>query len=279
LLANRYLEWLLRQPLRLVEVRRHVFPAGWLEPPQWVNASRLIFMVDGELPYTIDQTTVRLHTGDALLVPLNSVRSWQVPGGRGARGCTLFWFRYAIDQAAEPPLDAAMRLPQAVTGDELAAMARLHRLYEQPTASGRLTAEAEMKAMLARFLPHARPITQSRHADPAPRPGDMEVVNAVRFLNDQYARRDALTQMYGRIQLSPGHFRKLFRAHMDCSPQDYLTRRRMQAARTRLHETDAAIKRIAHMVGYDDPLYFSKLYARHWGHPPSHDHHRHWRSG
>jgi len=56
---------------------------------------------------------------------------------------------------------------------------------------------------------------------------------------------------------------------MKCSPQDYLQRLRLRHARHLIHSTQWQQKRIAIEVGYDDPLYFSRLYTRFWGHPPS----------
>ena len=37
----------------------------------------------------------------------------------------------------------------------------------------------------------------------------------------------------------------------------------------RLLQTDMRVKDVAHAVGYDDPLYFSRLFRRHYGCSPS----------
>ena len=37
----------------------------------------------------------------------------------------------------------------------------------------------------------------------------------------------------------------------------------------RLLQTDMRVKDVAHAVGYDDPLYFSRLFKRHYGCSPS----------
>ncbi|MEM6459155.1 MAG: helix-turn-helix transcriptional regulator, partial [Planctomycetota bacterium] len=83
-----------------------------------------------------------------------------------------------------------------------------------------------------------------------------------------------------RLPLSTAHFRKLFKRQMGCPPRDYLTRRRMQVARYALYHRDEQVKQVAARVGYDDPLYFSRVYTAFWGHPPTADRHRSWdRSG
>ena len=163
------------------------------------------------------------------------------------------------------------------------AVGRLIELVRSPSLPNTLLAEAWAKPTLAEFLLHARPVVASGEADGGDGGGadgggrgDRAVNHAVVFLNEHYAEAEALQQMYERVDLSVSYFRKLFQRQMGCSPQAHLTRRRMEAARYALHTSSRSIKQIAGDVGYDDPLYFSRVYARHWGHPPSHDHHRRW---
>lgn len=71
------------------------------------------------------------------------------------------------------------------------------------------------------------------------------------------------------VNLSVSHFSTLFRAELKISPQTYLERRRMDRASKLLQIASLSIKEIAAMTGFEDPLYFSKRFTRHWGHPPS----------
>ncbi len=272
-----HLRSLLLQRLSVLEARRHLFDAGWHEAQEWINSSRLIFVLDGRLEYTLNGIDLELSAGEALLVPVDAQRSWRVAV---EQHCELAWFRYEVQQdppAAPPP--ALHR--QGVDGARAAAaVERLAGLVADPAAAGELVAEAEAKLLLARFFASARPLSPPAAAVAPPDAGrgggDRVVVDAVRYLNTHYARPDALASLTGGLPVSAAHFRKLFRRQVGCTPRDHLTRRRMQVARHRLYHAHEQVKQVAAAVGYADPLYFSRAYAAFWGHPPTTDQHRRW---
>ncbi|MEM6751164.1 MAG: AraC family transcriptional regulator [Planctomycetota bacterium] len=268
-----YLSVLLNTRLEVIEAREYAFAAGWHEPDARINASRLIFAVDGTLPYHVDGNDLTLRTGDALLVPAGVHRRWRVPDTAPVR---LLWFRYGLPEATEPALPAALVQRKVDRDAAWAGVRRLVGLTERPTPLRLLEAQAEAKAALARFLASAGPLRRGRSALQPGGAGDHAVNHAVAFLNRHFARADAIEAMHERVELSPAYFRKLFRRQIGCSPRDFLTRRRMQQARYRLLTGRAPIKRVAAEVGYNDPLYFSRLYTQHWGHPPSADDRRRW---
>ena len=268
-----YLNRLLLERLDVFEVRRHRFTAGWQEAPVWINSSRLIFLVSGRLPYCVNDQTVELSPGDGLLVPVNAQRSWSVPSDGDSE---LMWFRYGFESQSEPELGSGVY----GTGiDEVLAWSCLQRLMDlirDPTPATRLQAEGEAKAMLARFLVRAHALVGESADEAKARKGDVAVNRAVVFINKHYAEPDVIDRVHQSVDLSEAYFRKLFKRQMGVSPQAYLTRRRMQAARYELYRSMRPIKQIADAVGYSDPLYFSRIYAKYWGHPPSADHHRRW---
>lgn len=60
-----------------------------------------------------------------------------------------------------------------------------------------------------------------------------------------------------------------FRRATGLPPKRYLTTMRMRRATTLLEGTDHTVAEVARMVGYDNPLYFSRLYRSYTGLPPS----------
>ncbi|MEM6332980.1 MAG: AraC family transcriptional regulator [Planctomycetota bacterium] len=268
-----YLSALLDARLEVVEAREYAFAPGWQEPNARINASRLIFAVEGRLPYSIEGADVALRPGDGLLVPTGLRRRWRVPEGGP---CRLLWFRFALPEAVEPALGHALVSRRFDREAAWGGVRRVIELADRPTPMRMLEGQAEAKAVLARFLASARAVRGAASAARAESSGDAAVNHAVAFLNRWFARADALEAMHAQVELSPAYFRKLFRRQMGCSPRDFLTRRRMQDARYRLLAGKGNVKRVAAAVGYNDPLYFSKLYAQHWGHPPSADDRRRW---
>ena len=69
--------------------------------------------------------------------------------------------------------------------------------------------------------------------------------------------------------LSEYHFIHLFQEYTGEAPYAYLTRLRLEKAKDLMVSTTLNISEIAAAVGYPNPLYFSRLFRRHMGVPPS----------
>ena len=70
--------------------------------------------------------------------------------------------------------------------------------------------------------------------------------------------------------VSDTYFRKLFVARFGVSPKQYVLRKRLQQAKALLdHGEYNSIGQVAALCGFDDPLYFSRVFHRMYGHPPS----------
>ncbi len=79
----------------------------------------------------------------------------------------------------------------------------------------------------------------------------------------------------GFIQTLPFHYdylRKLFKKEVGVTPLEYMTRLRMKKASamlTALGGTDYSVAEIARLCGYDDALYFSRVFKKAYGVSPS----------
>jgi AraC-like DNA-binding protein len=64
----------------------------------------------------------------------------------------------------------------------------------------------------------------------------------------------------GIANMSLPHYFALFKRVVGSSPIDYLIKLRMEHARRLLAETSWSVKEVAMSLGYDDPLYFSRVF-------------------
>lgn len=72
-----------------------------------------------------------------------------------------------------------------------------------------------------------------------------------------------------QLHLSPAYFSTLFKRETQKSFTAYVTEVRMERAARLLRETDEKTYLIAQRTGYADPNYFSFVFKRHFGMPPS----------
>ncbi len=96
------------------------------------------------------------------------------------------------------------------------------------------------------------------------------VEQAKGFVAEHYADSDLNVEMLcGHLHLSPAYFSTLFKRETQKSFTAYVTDLRMEHAARLLRETDEKTYRVAELTGYADPNYFSFVFKRHFGLPPS----------
>ncbi len=107
-----------------------------------------------------------------------------------------------------------------------------------------------------------------QHLANAPDPRQ-KVMQCIEFMKQHLDQPLRLSQLAAMANMSPSHFKMLFRQHVGYACIDYLIRLRIHHACQLLDTTDLSAKAIASQVGYADPLWFSKAFRAVTGMPPS----------
>ncbi|MBP3434861.1 MAG: AraC family transcriptional regulator [Clostridia bacterium] len=97
------------------------------------------------------------------------------------------------------------------------------------------------------------------------RPRSAMIENAVREMERRFAEPLTVAALAEQFHVEVCWFSRLFRRQMGASPQQYLMNIRMMKARELLSTTDCPIGEAARLSGYDNPLYFSRLFSRLYG--------------
>ncbi len=91
----------------------------------------------------------------------------------------------------------------------------------------------------------------------------------VQYLHANYAQHLSLRGVSEAAHISETHLAHRFCARMGISPMRYLQQLRLQTAQQLLLTTPLPINEVAARVGFDDPLYFSRLFHRATGASPT----------
>lgn len=95
------------------------------------------------------------------------------------------------------------------------------------------------------------------------------IENALKYIQYNYSHSIDITNIADSIGISRSHLYRVFIKHLGLSPNDYLTQYRINRACSLLRNSDLSISNIANSVGYDDPLYFSRVFKKVKGVSPS----------
>jgi AraC-like DNA-binding protein len=98
--------------------------------------------------------------------------------------------------------------------------------------------------------------------------GDV-IERAIRHIHNHFPEVIAVPAMVRQLGCSEGYFHRLFRKRTGRTPMGYLTEVRMRHARRLLEETALPIKEIATLAGFEDPLYFSRVFRKEAGLSPA----------
>ncbi len=96
------------------------------------------------------------------------------------------------------------------------------------------------------------------------------IVNTIlQYLSQNYMKQISLYRIAHNMYLSPVYISKIFKEETGESPINHLIRIRLTKASELLSAGNMPIKAVARNVGYEDAYYFSKLYKKYYGIPPS----------
>lgn len=128
---------------------------------------------------------------------------------------------------------------------------------------------SELRAIGLLYVFLALLVEQKKGLPSAEDPSLEYVENAVRFIAHNYSRTVDTTDIAVNVGISRSHLYRVFMKHLDTPPNEYLTRFRISQACELLEHSALPISAIAASVGYEDQLYFSRVFKKITGKPPS----------
>ncbi len=112
---------------------------------------------------------------------------------------------------------------------------------------------------MSRFLKFAKPKYDAT---------DPRIIQALKLISQNINTPLSIESLAGGSCMSVGHFIRLFRLQVGCSPAQFLIDRKMMKAKLMLATESLLIKEISYMLGYDDVSYFTRLFKKHVGVTP-----------
>ena len=127
-------------------------------------------------------------------------------------------------------------------------------------------ADAEMAGCLYLFLAH---LIRMNQQNTTANPRQTYVAGALRYIQYNYASDIGVTDIARHVGISRSQLYRAFLQDFGVSPHDYLQTYRINEACSLLHDPTYSVAEVAGSVGFNDPLYFSRVFKSIKGTTPS----------
>ena len=222
-----------------------------------VDQAVLIYCVKGQGWCKMDDNDHPIGVGDVLVIPPGSAHSY---GADEQRPWTIFWVHIKGDNVVTllNELGAARANPVVKLGESselLALFEELLDVMEHGYAASRLLYACQILGHLIGLMIWDRRRNFAGRLD-----NEQKVAESITYMKQHLDQHATAASFAALANLSESHYRSLFKRQIGYAPMDYFIRLRMHKACQLLDVTQLNVKEIANMVGYEDPLYFSRIF-------------------
>lgn len=241
---------------------RFRFGPEWNYPVATVPYNRLYFMESGCARVTLEGREYSLRPGNAYLIPCRTAVNLMCPDRM-----KQWRVHFSIRVFEELDLFEVVSVRNIEITPSPTYQSRFRDLLtnlESHTLSGHLAAVGILTELLHPFVQTTdiaeldAKITELTFFAPA-----------LQYMRDNLTRPVTLEELAATMDYSPDHFVKRFRAALGCTPYRFFLQKRIDAARHYLATTSMTIQQISKRCGFNDPLYFARLFRKYERMPPA----------
>ena len=198
-----------------------------------------------------------VRAGDLVVIPPDTAHSY---GADGSRPWSIYWLHGKGVRLAAflDDLGATAAAPIIRVGENLQLVSLFEEIVETMEhgyAQHQLLCASQAFRHLLAVMIRSRRESQAELPDTR-----FKVAQTIAYMKqhlDEPLKLDALAALAG---LSRSQYAALFKEQTSYTPMDYFTRLRIHRACQWLDTSDLSVKAVAAKLGYEDPLYFSRVF-------------------
>ena len=243
----------------------HLNDAYFLRRPQGRKDYQLLYVAKGKGDYYLNGAWQTVTAGQTVLYQPEQPQFYLY---RAQTPILCKWVHFTGGEAEKNlRVCGLMEEPVSTVGEDMEISGLFDRLVEEMRVKSPCYEELSA-ALLYELLALAGRRRQMLQ-DEAGSKARQRLMQAVEHMHYHYGESQSIDDYAARCGMSRYHFAHAFREYLGQSPYAYLTKLRMERARELLADSDLPIAEVAANCGYENPLYFSRAFSRHFQMPPS----------
>jgi AraC family transcriptional regulator of arabinose operon len=246
----------------------HFSAAGghFVERKHGTSEHVLIVCISGAGTCRLAGNEWRMEPGSVLFLP---PKQYHIYAADERFPWTICWVHFRGQRANDyrRALGVSDAAPLLSVGDPAVLFEAFEDTFQHVTHGFNEAALIGLSTSFTRLLGLAR--VHQHRSDFRSHPAERRILKALALMRDDLARPWTLRELAGEAHLSIPHFTELCRRQAGMPAIGLLTRLRLQHAMNLLQQGSHNVAEAAAAVGYDDPFYFSRLFRKHMGTPPS----------
>ncbi len=240
------------------------YPAGATFGPRVMRDFEFVWVIEGDVEYRRDTTTVPAPPGSVLLCRPGGTDFFRWDPDRRTRH-GYFHFRIASLPPGWPPREHWPSVRPPVEGDVLRPLFR--QLLTWADRGDPLLIQTTMAHMLASFV-----TGEIAGGDPPLERLPEAVERAWKHIHDRLEEDPSasigLAELAGAACVSPEHLCRLFRRTIARSPVETVRLARLDRAAVLLARSNYSVAEIAAVCGFSSPFHFSRRFKEAFGRSP-----------
>ena len=222
------------------------------------ECSGFVVSLSGKVTITVEGTTYILEPGMILHVPKEAKLTKKSVERKPVQVAFVYYRILNEDRVLS---NEHFKL-QIENKERLKAnIVELKKYNEQPVTTATLKCQLLFLTLLDTIIDGVRQYDEKEH--------NYRIEEILHFIHEHYQEQLSVTHIADLFQIERRHLAYLFKRYTGMSPLNYLTEYRIRRSKELLRQADYSIAKVAELVGFEDNLYFSRIFKKRTGYSPS----------
>ena len=250
----------------------HVFYSDWSEGHNHIlhcheDCAEMLLILQGRGSYTVGLYRTEVEAGDVILIGQGVAHDEFPQTDDLYQTLCLTFGSLALPEREPGQFLEAQRTPVFHHPPQFLEMAALGGIINRHAEIHQPGDEALCQHMARGILELTAQMTVQDSRAPLSEQAAL-IAKLEAYIGGHYTEDLTIDRLSRLFYISPYHLSHLFKEQTGYSLKQYILRRRIGEAQTRLYSTRDSVQQIAASVGFEDAGYFSRLFTKYIGLPP-----------